>query len=168
MRMLRENLDASTSGKLVVGRGERFHFNDLAELLRRDYRLNKRRSLARAERAIHHLKSHFDNHRALDISDHELDAYLDHRMTIDKAANASVNYEVAMLKRRYRLAGKVLGGYRPEFPKIRVSNTRKGFFEEPDFRVLLEKLNPWVQPPVRISYRVAPEERGVAALVEPG
>jgi len=72
MRMLRENLDASTSGKLVVGRGERFHFDDLAELLRRDYRLNKRRSLARAERAIHHLKSHCDNHRALDISDHEL------------------------------------------------------------------------------------------------
>jgi integrase len=152
IRMLREHLDASTSGKLVVGRGERFRFDDLTELLRRDYRLNKRRSMDRAERAIHHLKSHFGDHRALDISDHELDAYVDQRMTIDEAANASVNYEIAMLRRMYRLAGKVLGGYRPEFPKIRVSNTRKGFFEEPDFCAMLERLNPWMQPPVQFAY----------------
>jgi len=152
MKMLREHLDASTSGKLVVGRGERFRFDDLAELLRRNYRLNKRRSLDRADRAIHHLKSHFGNHRALDILDHELDAYVDHRLAIDRAANASVNYEIAMLKRMYRLAGNILGGYRPEFPTIRVSNTRTGFFEEPDFHALLEKLNPWVQPPVQFAY----------------
>jgi hypothetical protein len=47
MKMLRKQLEASTSGKLVVGRSERFKFDDLAELVRRDYRLNRRRSLDR-------------------------------------------------------------------------------------------------------------------------
>ncbi len=62
--------------------------------------------------------------------------------------------ETTFAIRKRRRSGKSsyrLGGYRPEFPKIRVSNTRKGFFEEPDFRVLLEKLNPWVQPPVQFA-----------------
>jgi integrase len=152
MRMLREQLDASTSGKLLIGRAERFCFDDLAELLKRDYRLNKRRSLDRAERAIYHLRMHFGNYRAVDIGDHDLDGYVNHRIAIDKAANASVSYEIAMLKRMYRLAGKIIGGYRPEFPRIRVSNTRKGFFEEPEFLALYEKIDPWLQPPVYFAY----------------
>src|SRR5512135_1830728 len=52
LKMLRKHLELSSSGKLVVGREERFSFDDLTELVRRDYRLNKRRSLERAEYAI--------------------------------------------------------------------------------------------------------------------
>ena len=115
--MLRKQLDASTSGTLVLGQGERFRFDDMAELLRRDYRINQRRSLERAERAIKHLRHHFANHRAIDITDHMVDAYVDHRLDIDNAANASVKYEISMLKRMYRLARKVIGGYKPEFPQ---------------------------------------------------
>jgi integrase len=152
MKMLRKQLDASTSRTLVLGQGERFRFDDMTELLRRDYRINKRRSLKRAERAIKHLRHHFANHRAIDITDHMVDAFVDHRLGIDNAANASVKYEISMLKRMYRLTRKVIGGYKPEFPNIRVSNTRTGFFEEPEFRALLENLNPWVIPPIEFAY----------------
>ena len=152
MKMLREHLDASTSGKLVTGRGERFRFDDLAELLRRDYRLNQRRSLQRAEAAITHLNAYFGNYRALDIADQDVDAYVDMRLQEDKIANATVNYEIAMLKRMYRLGRKILSGYRPEFPHIRISNTRTGFFEEPDFRRLLSKLEEDLRPPVEFAY----------------
>jgi integrase len=152
MKMLREHLDASTGGKLVTGRGERFRFDDLADLLRRDYRLNQRRSLQRAEAAIAHLKSYFGNYRALDIADHDVDAYVDLRLQEDKVANATVNYEISMLKRMYRLARKILSGYRPAFPHIRISNTRTGFFEEPDFRSLLSHLEEDLRPPVEFAY----------------
>jgi integrase len=63
-----------------------------------------------------------------------------------------VNYEIGMLKRMYRLARKILSGYRPEFPHIRISNTRTGFFEEPDFRRLLTKLDEDLRPPVEFAY----------------
>ena len=152
MKMLRKQLDASISRTLVLGQGERFRIDDMTELLRRDYRINKRRSLKRAERAFKHLRRHFANHRAIDITDHMVDAYVDHRLGIDNAANASVKYEISMLKRMYRLARKVIGGYKPEFPNIRVSNTRTGFFEETEFRALLENLNEWVKGPMEFAY----------------
>ena len=110
------------------------------------------RSLERAEAAIAHLKAYFGNYRALDIADHHIDAYVDQRLQEDKVANATVNYEVAMLKRMYKLARKILSGYRPEFPHIRISNTRTGFFEEPDFRNLLSKLEEDLRPPVEFAY----------------
>jgi len=129
-----------------------FRFDDLADLLRRDYRLNQRRSLERAEDAIVHLKSYFGNYRAVDISDHEVDGYVDLRLQGDKIANSTVNYEVALLKRMYRLARMVLGGYRPEFPRIPINNIRKGFFEESEFRALLAQLDEDLRPPVEFAY----------------
>ncbi len=152
MKMLREHLDASTSGTLITGRGERFRFDDLAELLRRDYRLNQRRSLDRAEDAITHLKGYFGNYRAIDVTDNEVDGYVDLRLQEEKAANSTVNYEVAMFKRMYRLGRKILGGYRPEFPRIKINNIRKGFFEEAEFRALLSQLNEDLRPPVEFAY----------------
>ena len=152
LKMRRDHLDASTSGKLVAGRGAKFRFNDLAELLRRDYRLNQRRSLEWAEAAITHLNAYFGIYRALDIANHHIDAYVDLRLQEDKVANATLNYGVAMLKRMYKLGRKNLSGYRPEFPHIRISNTRTGFFEEPDFRNLLSKLEEDLRPPVEFAY----------------
>jgi integrase len=92
------------------------------------------------------------NYRIIDIAGHMVDAYVDHRLGIDEAANANVQYEIAVFKRMYRLAGKIIGGYKPEFPNIRVNNTRKGFFEESEFGALLETLPDWVKPPIEIAY----------------
>ena len=79
-------------------------------------------------------------------------AYVVHRLGLDGAANASVQYEIAMFKRMYRRSGKIIGGFKPEFPHIRVSNTHKGFFEEPEFRALLETLDESPASPVRAGH----------------
>jgi integrase len=152
VKMLRKQLELSTSGKLITGLAERFCLDDLAELLRRDYRLNQRRSLWRAEPSIRHLKDHFGNCRAIDIADHDIDAYVDKRVQEDKIANATVKYEISLLKRMFRLGRKILSGYRPDFPNIRVNNTRTGFFEEPDFRELLVHLDEDLRPPAEFAY----------------
>ncbi len=152
LKLLRRQLDASTSGNLVVGRSERLRLEDLADMVRRDYRINQRRSLDRAECAIKRLKGYFGNPRALDLTDHELNAYVDERLEVDKISNACVHYEIAVLKRMFRLAGKPLGGYWPEFPKIRVNNARKGFFEEAEFRLLLDHLPVNWRAPMEFAY----------------
>jgi len=152
MKMLREHLDASTSGRLITGRGARLCLDDLAELIKRDYTLNQRRSIQRVEKAIEHLKNYFGNCRAMDIASHDVDGYVDMRLQEDRVANSTVNYEVATLKRMFRLARNLLSGYRPEFPRIRVSNTRTGFFEESDFRKLLPQLEEDVRAPVEFAY----------------
>jgi hypothetical protein len=50
-----------------------------------------------------------------------------------KAANATINRELAALKRAFRLAGKKVG-QPPRFRMLRGNNARKGFFELEQFR----------------------------------
>lgn len=152
LKMLREHLEASTGGTLITGLGERFRLDDMAELLRRDYRLNQRRSISRIDPSIRHLTDYFGNCRAMDIADHDVDAYVDKRLQEDKVANATVKYEISLLRRMFRLARKILSGYRPEFPNIRVNNTRTGFFEEPDFRKLLAHMEDDLKAPAEFAY----------------
>ncbi len=63
-----------------------------------------------------------------------------------------VQYEMAVFRRMFRLAGKIIGSYTPEFPHIRINNTRKGFFAEAEFRAPLEALDLWLRPPVEFQY----------------
>jgi hypothetical protein len=49
-----------------------------------------------------------------DIRDDDLNFHVDQRLETDKASNASIHYEIAVIKRMYHPAGKVLNGYRPE------------------------------------------------------
>jgi len=136
VQMLREHLEAATAGKLMVGRGEIYRFADLEAIIVRDYRRNGRRSLDRLEDAIMHLKGFLGNYRAAEISDQLIEQYVDFRLEQEKAANATVAYELAALKRMFSLARKTLGGYKPDFPNLKVSNIRTGFFEESELSSL--------------------------------
>jgi len=152
VKMLREQLEAATSRKLIFGRGDRLLFPDIAELVRRDYKRNKRRSLDRLEGGIRHLERFFGDHRAIEISDQLIEQYVDNRLVVEKVANATVSYELAALKRMFNLARKILGGYKPDFPHLRVNNARKGFFEEFEFGALLAHLDADLQPPIEFAY----------------
>ena len=152
VKILRENLEAATAGKLIAGRGERFQFEDLEALILRDYKRNKRRSLDRMEDAIIHLRGFFGNCRAIEIQDQLIEQYVDLRLEEQKAANATVSYELAALKRMFKLAQKILGGYKPDFPTLSIKNTRKGFFEEAEFCAVLPHLDEDLQPPIEFAY----------------
>jgi integrase len=152
VRMLREDLEASTSGKLTVGQGARYRFVDLCDSLRRDYNRNNRRSLDRIEGAIAHLYRFWGDCRAIDISDQLIEQYVDSRREQEKAANSTVAYELAALKRMFHLAHKILGGYRPDFPSLKISNTRTGFFEESEFQAFLPYFDSDLQPPIEFAY----------------
>jgi integrase len=75
---------------------------------------------------------------AITISD--VRAYTDQRQG-EGAANASVNRELAILKRAFRLAeqaGTVL--HRPHIPMLSEDNVRNGFFERGEFEDVRDAL----------------------------
>ena len=69
------------------------------------------------------------------------------------AANATINRELAALKRMFRLgeiAGKV--AQRPHIPMLQEDNARKGFFEAAEFRAVVARLPEAIQPLAEVAY----------------
>jgi len=92
------------------------------------------------EDAVDHLKEFFAGCRAQAISTERTLAYVRHRQD-QKAANATINRELAALKRMFRLgdkAGKVVR--RPYIDMLREHNARTGFFERSEFDAVLAYL----------------------------
>src|SRR5439155_9217099 len=119
----------------------------------RDYRVNRRRSISHAERNVRHLRSAFGGRRALDIDTDRVQIYVDARLT-DGASNATVNRELAALKRMFSIAVQTRKGfrYRPYVPLLAEDNARDGFLEPADFEVVRTYLPPDVADAATFAY----------------
>jgi hypothetical protein len=123
-------------------------------MLKEDYVVNERRSLDRALRAIDHLRDFFGHDRAIEITADRITAYAARRRDEPSKPGskgfvkpATIRNELAALKRMFSLAvraGKL--PVRPAFPVIRVENARTGFFEEEQFRRVLDHLPKALRP----------------------
>ena len=87
---------------------------------------------------------------AIDITEDRLSAYIVHRQE-QEAANATINRELAALKRGFRLAGKKVGQV-PRFQMLQENNTRKGFFEPEQFQAVLKHLPEHLKPVFQVAY----------------
>jgi integrase len=120
---------------------ERTKVDELAAIFVRDYRINSRKSLTDTEtRWNRHLKPFFGGMRAIDVTSEQLARYVDKRQQ-EQAANATINRELAALKRMFRLGQqstppKVIRA--PKFPKLAENNIRKGFLEDGQYQKLVE------------------------------
>lgn len=119
---------------------ERVTFDDLAKLVRDNYALNELRSGDRLERAFVHLRAEFEHTRAVDITTPALTAYAVRRKASGAKA-ATIVYELAALKRGFRLAMSSTSLGVPVFPKIRVSNARQGFLSDAEFASIMSQLS---------------------------
>ena len=100
-------------------------FEDLATLLIGEYRANRRKSLDRVKAAVDHLKEFFIGWRAQAISTDRILAYVRHRQQ-QRAANATINRELAAFKRMFRLgerAGRIVR--RPFIDLLQERNARR-------------------------------------------
>jgi integrase len=119
---------------------------ELADAFLRDYRINGRKSLEDAETRWNlHLKPFFGLLRAVDVTSELIARYIDSRKRQD-AANATVNRELAALKRMFHLGiqatpAKVLR--LPAFPKLKENNVRQGFLEDSPYRKVVEGAQLW-------------------------
>ena len=158
VRLLKRRYAEAQSGRPVGPQIERTTLKSLTAMLLDDYRANSRRSLDRAEDAVAHLHGFFgEDRRAIGITADAIVAYQAQRQRESwnnrPVAAATINYEVAMLRRAFRLgarAGKV--SVRPEFPMLNVDNARKGFFEPDQHRAVLEYLPHYLRPVAQAAY----------------
>lgn len=101
-KLLKKRLGEMHSGMFIPDE-YRLTFDELVEGLKNDYRVNGRRSLKTVEFYIPHLRGFFGFDRAIDVTPDRVKAYQVKRLE-EKASNATVNREVAVLGRMLSLA----------------------------------------------------------------
>lgn len=154
-------------------------FDRLCELFLRDYRINGKKSLVRAEISVRRLATFFQGVDAARITTVLVDEYIEGRMRwgcldcgkhffradacpfcgsakLEKgAANATINRELAALKRMLRIGAMQTPPLIDRVPNINMlkeHNARKGFFEHDEFLRLRENLPAHLQPIATFGY----------------
>lgn len=155
-RMLRERTRKAGTAEFIGPAEQRVRFDDLAALYLRDYKVNGKRSLRDAERIVKRLEGTFKGDRALDITTGRIEAYTDARLA-EGAAKATVNRELAALRRMFTLATRRKDGVRlttrPHIEMLDESdNARQGFLEPEDFEALRAHLPADVADAARFAY----------------
>jgi len=152
-RLLRLREGDIERGVPITPRIGRLTFDEAAEDLLSDYKVNKKRSFEHVEHRVKvHLTSVFSGRRMAAVSTADVRRYIEHRQQ-SGAANATVNRELAALKRMFVLAiqsAKLL--YRPYIPMLQENNARTGFFEREQFESVRDHLPSSLRPLVTFAY----------------
>ena len=118
-----------------------------------DYEINGKRSTARIEQARARLTRYFGASTSVTaITNMEMTKYTQARLE-GGAAPATVNRELACLRRGFRLArraGRI--SEVPPFSLLQEDNVRQGFFEEPEYRAIAEALLAPLRPVATFLY----------------
>jgi integrase len=139
-------------GRLIGLNAEKTTYEDLEQLLLDYYRTNRLRSLARMEGALQHLRGFFSRALALEITADRILRYIVYRQE-QKAANATINRELATLRRMYILgerSEKVVK--RPHITLLQEDNARKGFLEPDQLRAVVAELADELKPIIEAAY----------------
>jgi integrase len=165
-KILREALGDVEAGHAPPP-GQVVTVGSLHQLVADDYARNGRRSGRDVDRGYAYLEAFFGDRPASGLTVADVDAYVAARLAgrvrgperkgrrprARRAARATVNRELAHLRRGFRLAvrkGRL--ARRPDFSLLAENNRRLGFFEAHEFEAILEKLPEHLQPLMRFLY----------------
>ncbi len=154
-RLLQKREGEIAEGKLPGICFEKVTFDELAEEYLTDYRVNERKSFARAEISVRHLRKHFEGYQVPLITTPKIQAYTEQRLN-ERAAHATVNHELKALRRMLNLGARQTPpkvDRVPYIPMLKENNTRKGFFEHGDFLALRDNLPDYLKGFVTFAYR---------------
>jgi integrase len=131
-----------SEGKMPSVCFERIGFEDLIEDYLTDYRINKKRTVKRAERCAKFLLIEFQGMKATEITTAAIKKYVERRLS-NGLENATVNRELAAVKRAFNLAARCTPpkvSHVPYIPMLKENNVRKGFIEQEDYLALRNAL----------------------------
>jgi len=156
-----------TQGKIPSLKIEKVTFDELVKDLINDYRANVRKSGRRLMVSIKHLSTFFEGIRAADITTDRINAYVAERQD-EKASNASINRELAALKRMFSLATEMTppkAMQKPYIPHLKENNVRTGYFEYNEFAALRNTLPSYLRPVVTMAYYTGMRKEEILSLV---
>jgi integrase len=155
-RLLKKREGEIAQGKLPGIYFDRVRFDELAEDYLSDYKINRKKSLSRAENSVGHLKAFFEGFRVTSITSPIIQRYIEERL-IANASNATINRELSALKRMLNLGARQTPPRVERVPYIALlkeNNTRKGFFEHGDFLALRDALPSYLKGFITFAYKV--------------
>ncbi len=129
-------------GAFLAPNVKRTTFEDVAQLIRDDYTVNRRKSGERLEASLKRLGAAFAGARVLTLTPDRLARYVAERVG-QGAARATIRNELNALKRALHLAkraGRI--AQVPAFPTVEPGPARAGFLEDADLPGLLRALPP--------------------------
>jgi hypothetical protein len=152
-KKLREKLHAIDKGEPIEPRRrQQVTCGELYLEVVRDYTVQGRKSRKDLARRWRHLKPTFENRAARNVNDEALAAYVDLRLS-EKAANATINRELACLKRALRIGQPKHKYVLPLFPHLKEDNVRTGFVEQEAFdRLRAAATELWLRLWLEISF----------------
>jgi integrase len=127
-------------------------FEEMKADLLKDYQVNAKKSLRSAKLSSQHLTEFLAFDRALDITTDRVRTYISQRQG-ETASNATINRELAALKRMFSLAvqaGKLSS--KPYIPALEENNARQGFLDHGSFLELRRHLPDYLKDPVTFLY----------------
>lgn len=190
-RLLKKREGEISSGKLPGIYFEKVKFDELAEDFLADYRINKKKSLGRAENSVKHLKEFFEGMRVPQITTPLITAYIEDclKRTCNDcgekfedqercpkcgkediqpgAKEATINRELSALKRMLNIGAQQTPpkvDRVPHIPMLKENNTRKGFFEHGEFLALRDALPYHLKGFITFGYRTGWRISEIAGL----
>ena len=151
-RLLKLREAAVVEGKRILPRASRYTVDEGMRDVLNDYIANAKRSHDHADRRWRlHLKPVFGGRRMAAVTTADVRSYIAARLE-QKAASATINRELALLKRAFSLARKAeIIATSPYIPMLEEDNVRQGFFEDAQIEAVIAHLPESLQGVIRFA-----------------